>query len=145
MHDVTEVAINWVLVLELRDLPSTELKYDTFNRLLMVTFGSTVHDFSNVMSVVLEQIFFGREQVVLFGGSSQVVIDTKALLVIEQDSWKKLFVERSGQALGDFIVHVGLAVGSAIAQADVNNVSRHGRTIGFTTTVGTSEFYSLAW
>ena len=42
MHDDTEMAINWALVPELRDSPGAELKYDTFNRLLMVTFGSTV-------------------------------------------------------------------------------------------------------
>jgi hypothetical protein len=128
----TEMQKKKALVVELRDSPSTELEYDTLNRFLMVTFGSTVHNFGNFMCVALEKIFFGREQVVLFGGSGQVIVDTKALLVIEQDSWKKFFVERSGQALGDFVVQVGLAVGSVIVQANVNNVRRHGRTVDLT-------------
>lgn len=112
--------------LGLVDLPSTKVEYDTPYGMIVLIFVLTLHGLDNVMCVLLEKRFFGREYVVFVDLGVDLVENAKALLIVQQKLRKALLVRRPGETLDDLVTDVNLTVRSLVVKADVDDAFRHG-------------------
>jgi hypothetical protein len=117
--------------LELVNLPSTKVEYDTPYGMIVLILVLALHDLDNVMCMLLEKRFFGMEYVVFRDLGVDLVENAKALLIVQQKLRKALLVHRPGETLDDLLTDVNLAVRSLMVKADVDDVFRHERLRSF--------------
>src|SRR6266702_6126977 len=76
--------------------------------------------------MTLEEVFFGREQVILVGMNGNFVVNAEPLLIIKQKCWESLLTIGPQETFDDIGTDVGLTVRSLIVQAYINDTRRHG-------------------
>ena len=103
------------------NLPRPKLEYDALHRLVLVT----VHDLYDIICVLLQNSFFGREYVVIVDTSGDFVEDAQTFIVIQQKLRKDLLTGRSRETLDDLVTDVNLTIGGIAVEAHVNNGCRH--------------------
>ncbi len=103
------------------NLPGPKLEYDTLHRLILLT----VHNSHDIICVLFQKVFFGREYVVIVDAGGDLVENTQTLVIIQQKLRKDLLTCRSREALDDFVTDVNLTIGGITVEAHVNDVCRH--------------------
>ena len=84
-----------------------------------------MHDLYDIICVPLQNVVFGREQVVVVGGGGDLVEHAQTLVIVQQKLRNNLLTSRSRETLDDFVTDVYLTIGGTGVEAHVNNVRRH--------------------
>lgn len=106
------------------DLPGTKFENDTLDGLIVLISVSALHDSDDNIRVLHQKIVFSREEVVVVD-SGDLVINAKAVLIIQQKFREDLLVHGSRETLNDLVTDIDITVSDLVAQANVNDVRRH--------------------
>lgn len=109
------------LITIIRDLPGPKLEYDALHRLILLT----VHNSYDIISVLLQEVFFGGGYVVIVGVGADLVENAQTLIIIQQKLRKGPLTCRSRETLDDFLADVNLAIGGIAVEAYVNDACGH--------------------
>lgn len=113
--------VNSELMTIIMNLPSPKLEYDALHWLILLI----VHNSYDIICVLLQEVFFGREYVVIVDAGGDLVENAQTLVIIQQKLRKDLLTCRSRESLDDFVTDVNLAVGGIAVEAHVNDACRH--------------------